>query len=1059
MALLPAAAACVVLLLLMVNVSVGEPLPEPSLRARLWVPMEARVVDAHGVAAVRVVAPAEDATLPIMLRFYEDGGRDGGDGAILCGPPAHAARVRVLTVDGGDDAKVRAGARVAGRVVDTGAEVARDAAPAPVEGVGSRLWGAAAGAGGDPCLPGALLRKAKLPLHAGDAPLRVAVALVDEDEAQRGHAGVEAAEVSGVALHDDAILVVRSDKPVKEQVSVDASGELRGALGFSASMAVSLVSAVANVQIDSDRARPVRIEGGRSLPLASVAAAQQALNDCVAPAQRQVAALCDAALRGLDVSRWVATEAPAAARWYEHPRGADAALFDAAFEHLRERRPERAVRLLEHLCARQGDGGCLSPAAASVQEVNVRWALGLAWFRLGELENCVVQHNPQSCIFPLSGEGRHRNARGALRAVDVWSVSVSLDPTDLGLRFLLTVAAQAVGFDVSDDVKRLLLNVGGDGQSPALPEFVDAGGAAVGAEGGLPRLRNSASDLGLDAHQLFGGAVVDDFNGDGQLDVVLSSAGTTSAGDPRNAVQLLLNEGGSSFQNATDAWFGDGGRVLDGSNVVQVDFDADGWLDLYVMKGGWSGGLFPTSNALLRNLNGSGFADVTAGVGMPTAPTASHCSCWADVNGDGHVDVFVCEEVGASRLLLWSAAGRYVDVSEAALPNGGDLGTVKGCGFIDADNSGRPSLYVSTWGSDSENTLLVNGGVSGVAEGLGVPKFEPSSCPALRGLPHSFAVAVFDADNDGRQDILVGGFNNANLSTVVRTHVGDALGAGELAAAGASTLLRNLGGGAFADVSTATGVSDVLNVMGLNVADVDGDGFEDVLVGTGTPMLDAIEPNRMLLNPGLRGGDGGGGGVGDIWSSRWREAARDVGFSHLQKGHGVAAGDLTGSGTVDVVMNCGGWLEADRFFAAAFLNPGVSGNSWVLLRLHGKDGAFAPLNARVAAVVADARGDEDTPQYRAVHAHVSPGSSFGGSSLQLELGLGAARALCAVVVWWPGRALPRVELGDDKALELQLFPGLPSDSTEVEAEPPRLSCELEMEEPYDVEEEEGDRNA
>ena len=120
------------------------------------------------------------------------------------------------------------------------------------------------------------------------------------------------------------------------------------------------------------------------------------------------------------------------------------------------------------------------------------------------------------------------------------------------------------------------------------------------------------------------------------------------------------------------------------------------------------------------------------------------------------------------------------------------------------------------------------------------------------------------------------------------------------------------------------------------------------------------------------------------------------GFGHLQKGHGVAFGDLDADGDQDVYAVMGGAYSGDAFQNVLFENPGHDAR-WITLRLVGRAANRDAFGARLAVTVERADGTT-----RTIHRQVGTGGSFGSQSLQQEIGLGDAVAVREVAVRWPG---------------------------------------------------------
>jgi hypothetical protein len=194
-------------------------------------------------------------------------------------------------------------------------------------------------------------------------------------------------------------------------------------------------------------------------------------------------------------------------------------------------------------------------------------------------------------------------------------------------------------------------------------------------------------------------------------------------------------------------------------------------------------------------------------------------------------------------------------------------------------------------------------------------------------------------------------------------------------------LHRNKGDGTFEDVAAQVGLAHPLLAMGSNYGDIDGDGFPDPYFGTGEPSLATLVPNRMFRNVGGR---------------RFDDVTAASGLGHLQKGHGVAFGDIDNDGDQDIFAVMGGAYAGDFYPNALFENPGTS-HRWLNLELQGVRCNRSAIGARVRVVVDDGSGGE-----RAIHTLVGTGGSFGSSSLRQEIGLGGARTIRRLEVRWPG---------------------------------------------------------
>jgi hypothetical protein len=608
-----------------------------------------------------------------------------------------------------------------------------------------------------------------------------------------------------------------------------------------------------------------------------------------------------------------------------------------AFHHLRLGEPERALEVLQEAWALL-KGAQLGTAL----EARVLADIALAHLVLAERQNCVHRHHPRSCLLPIGPESRHPLADHTRKAGDHFLESLKLEPGDVQRRWLLNLS-------------RMLSGDYPEGVPPPLrvPE------EALRSEAPFPRWPDVAPALGLNVLDLAGGAVVEDFDGDGLLDVV------TSTLDPCGSMRAFRNEGDGTFTDVTRQWGLHG--QLGGLNLVAADYDNDGRVDLLVLRGAWMGEHGRIRSSLLRNEIGQGagrFVDVTRAAGLAEPAYPTQAAAWADFNGNGWLDLYIGSEAEEghpypSRLLRNNGDGTFTDVTKQA--GVANLHFAKGVAWGDFDNDGLPDLYVSNIGPNRLYRNNGDGTFTDVAPELGVT-----------GPSRSFPVWFFDFDNDGWLDLFVADYS-APMADVSASYMG-------LPVEGGHPVLYRNTGGRFQDVSSAVGLTRPVLPMGANFGDLDNDGWLDLYLGTGIPDLPALMPNVMLRNRGGR---------------RFEDVTFAGGFGHLQKGHGVAFADFGNDGQQDVFVQMGGLYPVDSFYNALFANPG-NDHRWVTLRLVGVAANRSAIGARIAIEVSTPAGK------RVIHRMVGTGGSFGASPLRQEIGLGDAEAIERITVRWPG---------------------------------------------------------
>ncbi len=576
--------------------------------------------------------------------------------------------------------------------------------------------------------------------------------------------------------------------------------------------------------------------------------------------------------------------------------------------------------------------------------------LGIAYLRFAETQNCCQKHSPESCTLPIRGAGLHTKQEGSKNAMVAFSQVLRLltpkEPKYHSARWLLNVTAMTLGTfpEAVPTNHRIQL----DRVTPQGDRF--------------PAFPNVAQKAGVNSFNLAGGAIADDFNGDGWIDIM------TSSWDTGQSLTLFLNQGQGTFKPVVQQAGLE--TTLGGLNLIQTDYNNDGLLDVLVLRGAWLAENGRHPNSLLRHdgVDEKGiphFTDVSYQVGLAGVDYPTQTASWADYDLDGDLDLFIGNEstegITAPCQLFRNDGDRFVDV--AAQSGVLNHRFAKGVIWGDYDGDRYPDLYLSNM--DGENRMYRNQGdgtFSEVTMASGTP-----------GTYQSFPAWFWDYDNDGALD-LFSSFFSPDAGFTASHYFGYAMQDQFLPG-----MYRNQGDGSFKNEAKALGVNLPIMPMGCNFGDINNDGWLDFFLGTGNVGLQHVTPNLMFVN---REG------------KRFENVTLEGGFGHLQKGHSIGFADFDNDGDLDIFAQMGGAFPADKYYDALYQNPGF-GNAWLGVLLKGKQSNRAAIGARIKVQF------EDAGEMRTVYRHVNSGGSFGANPLRQWLGLGQAKEVRTLEIFWP----------------------------------------------------------
>jgi hypothetical protein len=494
-----------------------------------------------------------------------------------------------------------------------------------------------------------------------------------------------------------------------------------------------------------------------------------------------------------------------------------------------------------------------------------------------------------------------------------------------------------------------------------------------------------------------------------------------------------------------------------GSGVCLLDYDKDGWLDIYIVNGSTvdalSGKAAPPHAALFHNNHDGTFTDVSEKAGVTNDRWGFGCAV-ADYDNDGWPDLYV-SNFGKNRLYHNNQNGTFTDVAGKAGVTLGNWST--GVTWGDYDGDGWLDLFVAGYLHWDWNNPPAKGGEGGSSNSFCTFRGEATACGprGLKGEPdHLFhnngdgtftdvsdkagvadkpgyygLGAVFvDINNDGKPDLLVGNDSTPNY------------------------LYLNKGDGTFEDVSYASGYA--LNEagretasMGIAVGDFENNGMLDVFNTTFSDDYKPLYRNEGDANftdisyhiglgevtvPFLSWGDAffdyDNDGWKDLlmsdghvypqadkynWGTSWKQrpmlfrnvkgksfenvpAVEGTGLADVIAGRGMAVGDLFNDGKIDAVINV---MDGHPVLLH---NVSADHNHWIELKLTG--GPKSPRDAVGTIVYLTANGMKQREDV------ISGGSYLSSNDMRPHFGLGQATKIDDIEIHWPDGKVEHVSV-------------------------------------------------
>jgi len=516
---------------------------------------------------------------------------------------------------------------------------------------------------------------------------------------------------------------------------------------------------------------------------------------------------------------------------------------------------------------------------------------------------------------------------------------------------------------------------------------------------------------------------------------IIGGCGGSSSNSGQSEVNIRFTnvtfQAGLSYAHGFTAGGPSGEPQLILGGVAAGDYDRDGWVDLYVVRGNIG------PNLLFKNLGNGSFQEVGQSAGLDLSGTIGSGPTFADFSGDGFLDLFIggISPTGVF-LFLNNGNGTFSNITAGALETAVLSKNTFSAAFGDYDLDGDLDLFMTHWGSGdvigtSEHLWINNGDTTftdvSIASGI--------AATYQGDVDFTFTPNFADINNDGFLDILIaadfltsqvfinqknGTFVNTTDRNVITDENGMGAGVGDYDNDGdldwfvssiydpnmvaeanwgisGNRLYRNNGDGTFDDVTVAAGLehgfwgwgscfSDFDNDGNLDLVHVNGFGFKP----NGGKAAEFFEdPTRLFISNG---------------NGTFTEMALELGLEDTGQGRGIVCFDYDKDGDIDI------FITNNNQSPKLFRNDGGNTNNFLNIKLNGLSPNTEGVGSRVTVTV------NNKVQMRELRV----GSNFVSQNpVQAHFGLGDVELVNQVQVnWLDGKTTVLENISPNQFLEI-----------------------------------------